>query len=615
MKRILALVLCTLFMTSCEKFLEVEPTDFLAPSTYYQTPKHLEYALNGVYDMLGSTKLYGAQLHSRHNMQADEGFYYSTATANMTETYDFEATNGEVEKLWEYLYIGVSRANIVLANVDNNMSIDEAIRKRVRGEALFLRAYYYFLLVQTYGPVPLRLEPTNSPDDVDMPASSEEDIYKQIIADMETAEALVLPISQIGFGGRVSKSAVRGILARVCLTMAGNPVKAGRSMYEKANYWLEQIILSANNIHALNPSYSNVFIKYAADEYDIKESIWEVEFFGNSSGAIQESGYVGSWIGIRNTATTNDIGYSFGRILATAKHYKLYEDGDMRRDWNIAPFTYAANGTKTPLNLSQPAHYYVRYAGKYRREFEKVLPKSTQLTPINFPLLRYSDILLMYAEVQNELYGPTTEAMEAITEVRKRAWSTGIKSFDITNGGSGYTTSNLPTVQFSGGGGSGAVAKVIVAGGKVSAITFTERDNVTGFLKNGQNYTSVPTVTITGGAGTGATATAQIYTSVDYELTTVQKTNATEFKKLIINERTRELSFEALRRPDLIRWGIFYTVMKENLAIMEQDLSTDAAISWKIATYKNVLPRHVIYPIPSKELEVNRKLDQHYLWK
>ncbi|MFD1628311.1 RagB/SusD family nutrient uptake outer membrane protein [Pseudopedobacter beijingensis] len=613
MKRILVFALCTMVMTSCEKFLEVEPTDFLAPSTYYRTPQHLEYALNGVYDMLGSTKLYGAQLHSRHNMQAEEGFYYSTATANMTETYDFEATNGEVEKLWEYLYIGVSRANIVLANVDNNKAIDEDIRKRIKGEALFLRAYYYFLLVQTYGPVPLRLEPTNSPDDVDMAASSEQDIYEQIIADMEEAEGLVLPISQIGFGGRVSKSAVRGILARVCLNMAGHPVQ-DQSKYQKANYWLEKIILDVDNVHTLNPSYSDVFIKYAADEYDIKESIWEVEFFGNSSGAIQESGYVGSWIGVRNTATSNDIGYSFGRIRATAKHYKLYEDGDVRRDWNIAPFTYAANGSKTALNLSQPAHYYVRYAGKYRREFEKVFPKSTQLTPINFPLLRYSDVLLMYAEVQNELYGqPTSEAIDAITAVRKRAWSSGIKSVSITNGGTGYTTTNLPTVEFVGGGGSGAVAKVTVASGKISAITF-DRDSETFLLKNGKNYSAIPVITISGGSGSGATATAQIYNTSDYELTPLQKTNTKEFRKLIIDERTRELCFEALRRPDLIRWGIFYTTMKDNLAIMETDLGSATTI-WETSTYRNVLPKHVIYPIPSKELEVNRKLVQHYLWR
>lgn len=607
MKRILVFILCALCTTSCKKFLEVKPTDFLSPSTYYQTPEQLEFALNGVYDMLGSTKLYGAQLHSRHNMQAEEGYYNTSATANMTETYDFEATNGEVEKFWEFLYIGVSRANILLANVDNNTSIDENLRNRIRGEALFLRGYYYFLLVQNYGPVPLRLEPTNSPDDVDMAASSEEIIYNQIIADMETAEKLVLPIAQIGFGGRVSKSAVRGILARVCLN---NPT-VNRSKFEKANFWLEEII--KDNVHDLNPSYSNIFIKYAADEYDIKESIWEVEFFGNSSGAIKESGYVGAWIGVRNTATTNDIGYSFGRIQATAKHYKLYEDGDARRDWNIAPFNYAANGSKTYLSLTQPAHYYIRSAGKYRREFEKVFPKSTQLTPINFPLLRYSDVLLMYAEVQNELFGhPTTEGIDAITKVRKRAWSTGIKSFSIV-GGTGYTTANLPTVQFTGGGGSGASAKVTVVSGRISAITF-DRDTETALLKNGQGYTSAPTVTITGGSGSGATATATIYTSSDYELTNLQKTDPVEFKKLIVDERSRELCFEGLRRPDLIRWGIFYDVMKKNLEIMNTDLGSAASV-YQSTTYRNVLPKHVIYPIPSKELEINKKIEQHPLWK
>ncbi len=606
------LIFCVIFLTSCEKFLETKPTDFLAPSTYYQTEQQLNFALNGVYDILGSTKLYGAQLHSRHNMQAEEGFYYSTAVTNMTESYDFEATNGEVEKFWEFLYIGVSRANILLANVDNNVAIDQTIRKRIRGEALFLRAYYYFLLVENYGPVPLRLKPTDNPEDVDFKASSEKVVYEQIIADMEEAEGLVKSIRELGFGGRVSKSAVRGILARVCLHMAGEPVK-DVSKYEKANFWLEKIINDTESAHQLNPSYTDIFIKYAQDEYDINESIWEVEFFGNSSGAIKESGYVGAWIGIRNTATTNDIGYSFGRILATGKHYRSYEDGDLRRDWNIAPFNYAANGSKTYLNLSQPAHYYVRSAGKYRREFEKVLPKSTQLTPINFPLLRYADVLLMYAEVQFELNGIVVKAVDAIEKIRKRAWSTGVKTISITNGGSGYSPSNLPSIQFVGGGGAGVLAKATVVSGKVTAITF-ERNASTGMLRNGENYTAVPSITLTGGSGSGATATATIFTESDYKLTNLQKTDPTEFKNLIISERTRELCFEALRRNDLIRWGIFYDVMKENLAIMDADLGSASSV-WQSVTYRNVARKHVVYPIPQKELEVNKSLEQHPLWK
>src|SRR5690606_16235859 len=138
-----------------------------------------------------------------------------------------------------------------------------------------------------------------------------------------------------------------------------------------------QVIDDVSAGHALNPDYSDIFIKYARDEYDIRESLWEVEFWGNSSGAFQESGYVGSWIGIQNTYTSNDIGYSFGRIVATGKLYRLFETGDLRRNWNIAPFVYQPNGSKSSHALNPlPQDQYKRNAGKYRREYEIVTPKS-----------------------------------------------------------------------------------------------------------------------------------------------------------------------------------------------------------------------------------------------
>src|SRR5690606_40095983 len=86
---------------------------------------------------------------------------------------------------------------------------------------------------------------------------------------------------EVGFGGRVNKSAVAGILARVYLYWAGEPIK-DVSKYQNAKDWAYAVISSAE--HELNPSFDDVFRRLAADEYDIKESIWEVEFFGNRTG-------------------------------------------------------------------------------------------------------------------------------------------------------------------------------------------------------------------------------------------------------------------------------------------------------------------------------------------
>src|SRR5690606_9451239 len=172
------------------------------------------------------------------------------------------------------------------ANVDRNPGLDQSFRDRVRGEALFLRGYFYFQLVQYYGGVPVFDGPTESVVDVDKPRNTIREVYDRIIADMTAAEPFVQDITELGFGGRVSKSAVRGFLARVNLHMAGEPLKDPNG-YAEASKWAKMVIDA--NMHALNPSYPQIYKNYAADQYDIKESIWEVEFFGNRSDQYVET--------------------------------------------------------------------------------------------------------------------------------------------------------------------------------------------------------------------------------------------------------------------------------------------------------------------------------------
>ncbi len=142
----------------------------------------------------------------------------------------------------------------------------------------------------------------------------------------------------------------------------------------------------------------------------------------------------------------------------TSKLYNIFEPGDLRKWFSIAHFAYTASGpngqkTMSALPANENAKNLMRPA-KWRREYETLIPKHNTTTPENVPLLRYADILMIYAEVENEINnGPTPAAIEAVNKVRQRAWSSGIKSITITNGGSGYTSA--PTIAFSGGGGTG----------------------------------------------------------------------------------------------------------------------------------------------------------------
>ncbi|MFA6084267.1 RagB/SusD family nutrient uptake outer membrane protein [Mucilaginibacter sp.] len=510
--------LILLSVSSCTKFLDTKPTDFLSPTTYYQNESQLTASLVGVYDILGSTNVYARHYIARLGMEADEGFYNTDAVVTGPQVYNFSPSDTYIGGFWNDLYVGINRANNLLASVNNNTQIAQAFRDQVRGETLFLRAYYYFLLVQNFGGVPLILDPTLSTENVSVPRSTAKQVYEKIIADMEAAEPLVASINTLGFGGRVSKSAVRGILARVCLYMAGNPVN-DLSKYKEASFWAKKVMDDGDAGHVLNPNFTQVFMNYAQDKYDIKESIWEVEFWGNVAGAYNETGQVGAWIGITSTNTTI-IGQAYGFLNCTSKLYKSYEAQDIRKDLSIAPYVYTAAGGKTNYTSTTDASLYTRNVGKYRREWELVTPRSANATPTNFPILRFADVLLMYAEAENEVNGsPTPPALDALNLVRQRAHAT--------------------------------------------------------------LYTGANTIT-----------------------------SKSDFHDKIIDERSRELCFEALRKPDLIRWGIFVPTMKGVASLMSQQNATN----FYSLAYRNVSDRNLLFPIPSKDMSLNSALVQNPGW-
>ncbi len=592
---------------SCKKILDQEPQDFLNPLNYYVTEAQLNNALNGVYDPLKDATVYGGNNYQGLLGNDADEVHYTRATPIAVYTYDYNANDIYVGQFWTSLYKGIARANTLLANIDNNTALSQTMRDKVRGEALFLRAYYYFRLVDTYGDVPLVLAPVASATDTDIARTASKDVYAQILKDLKESENFVLDIKTIGFGGRVSKSAVRAMLARVCLYMAGNPLN-DVAKYKEARDWAKKVIDDPIAKHELNPSYSQVFINYAQDLYDIKESIWEVEIWGNGTEGYFEAGANGAVNGVPTTNPLTGVNTGYVGILHT--YYNLFQNGDLRRDWSIGNFTYATtgpNGTKTflPANPT-PAQLLARYPAKFRREFETRLPKNSGSTPQNAPVIRFSDVLLMFAEAENEVSGPSQAAVDAVNLVRRRGWSNGVKTITISNGGSGYTTA--PTVTITGGGGIGAAATAVIAGGRVTGISLNP-DAITGTAV-GSNYTTPPTVTISGGGGGGATASATIYSVSEADLTPAQTSSKDTFRALIRDERTRELGTEGFRKPDLIRWGLFVTTMN-SLANALQPIAPGAYYQrW----YSNVQPRHVLWPVPSSELTLNKALVQTPGW-
>lgn len=616
MKKLLLLSLLIYGTISCVD-LDIEPDDFSTTTNYYNTEEELNAALTGVYDALGERFLYSGinkSLVSSFNC-TDEMYLSTKNTTTGPSVYNYAATDDYSNNIWAALYKGVERSNILLDNIHRTM-MDAEAKKVIEGEARFLRAYFHFVLVQNYGAVPIRVTPAASVDDVHNKRIPADSVYKFIYNEMVEAEKMVLPITNYDYAERVTKSAVQGILARVCLFMAGYP-NYMEGMYEKALYWAEKVIDS--DLHELNQDYSQVFINLIQSKYDTKENIWEVGFYTSGKGEIySEKGYLGNTMGIFQRETS--LGYSANIVRVQQKLFDKYNEWDLRRDWCIAPYAYE-NNTLNRI-YKKDTDIYSRFIGKYRREYELITEKS-DYDGTNFPLLRYSDILLMAAEAENELHGPTGKAVGYVNEVRRRAHASGksIKEIVVNEGGSGYVAANT-TITISGGdpvniaGLDPISAVATVSGGKIAAITLAQHGTI---------YTSTPVVNIkctkrneaTGEEeilGSGATATVVMSALEDFDLTGEDVLDYNSLKQVIMDERARELCFEGNRRLDLMRWGILVSTMKE-LATYITETAPDN-VKYAAIAGNNIQEKHNYLPIPEgREIALNHQMEQTELWK
>lgn len=432
MKRLVLLFFACCALHACH-FLDTEMTDTRSTGSYYRNQAEVDAALKGVYAVMGESALYGDVLLCRMGLTADLGYENYWSDRGTIGYYSVRASDTKIKNYWLTLYKGISRANLLLENIDRAKMSDED-RAAAKGEALFLRGWYHYLLAVRFGEIPIVL---TSPDPENLkalrvPRSPLSEVYAQILSDMGEAAGLVRDAAAVGHGGRVTKSAVWGIMARVCLQASGYPLRDA-SRYAEARTWAKKVM--DLGFHRLNPSYEEVFINLIQERYDVKESIWEVEFYGNNIGAYtQAAGMVGRNNGISYTGSNKSIGLSPGMLRPSGTYYKLFQTGDLRRDWTIAPFTYKSDGTKN--NRASASDKWSYFCGKFRREFEQSEYKyMSSYTPINFPLLRYSDVLLMYAEAvaadpADDDAADLALACDCVNQVRRRGFGKEVSTAD-----------------------------------------------------------------------------------------------------------------------------------------------------------------------------------------
>lgn len=381
---------CLLALTlgSCSELLEEVPADTLVSSNFYLTQSDALAGMNAVYGRLNKG-MYNRNFYLYTDEFTDDGMAgigVNNPFIRAIDNFTHAPVNDRFDSAWQEHYDGINRANEVITKVPA-INMDATLRSRIVGEAKFVRALLYFNLVRLFGSVPLVLTPTSSTEGLDVEQAPVDAVYDQIKKDLTDAEAALPLTYSAGDVGRVTKGAAGGMLARMYLT---------RKDWNLTAQKCKELIDSKT--YELWDDYAKIFQVGTENQ---KEAIFSVQFASNVSNGntmmilSMPRGKVPGLTGNEADVPTDDLA-------------KAYETGDRRREVTI----------RNSLDVGGKNYSFTNCFFKY---YDPATFSASTDSGVNYPVLRYADILLMYAEALNELNGPTPEAYALVNQVRARA--------------------------------------------------------------------------------------------------------------------------------------------------------------------------------------------------
>lgn len=436
-----------LILGGCKKFLDQQPITDVGPDMVFSDVPSAYKAIVGVYSRLTGDQGYGIRLSLYYPLDNDE-MQGPTGNADNDRRdmarYTLTSTNAQLERPFNQLFQGIEYANICIDNIPKMAMYtggSEQQKKqlqRMYGEALTLRAQFYFEALRNWGDLPVHFKPAYAQaSEGAFPARVDKDsIYNQILRDLKVAADLVPwrnEVTTIGdqLDERLTKGTVKGLRARIALFRGGYSLRQNGSMQRSADFLTYYQIakdetndIITSNQHSLNPSFralwkDQVGARAVADPNG--ELMFQVTGIGGGSPADTKLGYY-------NGPRMNNLGNSSVNPLPT--YFYLFDSTDQRRDVTIAPYNVNADGT-----TKQGQAITALNDGKYRRDWmtNPVYGPASQAQyfQLKWQILRYSDVLLMFAEAENELNGPTN-AYAALNMVRRRGFGKPINTPDPT---------------------------------------------------------------------------------------------------------------------------------------------------------------------------------------
>ena len=430
------LALATLAMVvignvGCKKIMDVEPVSEIGVAEAFSSPTNAFNSVIGIYDELQGDNGYGIRINLYYPYDSDEGM----TSGNLDNgrrgigRYQHLLSNSELRNPFIQLYRGLEKANLaieqipLMAQYNNGTAIEQRELKRLHGEALTLRAQFLFELIRNWGDVPAPMIPSYKQTELFIPQTDRDSTYDLLIADLSIAKQLLPWRTEVARNERITKGAAMALRAKLALFRGGYSLRSNGQMERRSDYLkYYQIartecaeLMAKRDQHTLNPNFENVWRNVASFTYDpFGEILFEVGAGGGNSNSDSRMGnYDGPSV---NGASK--YGPGGGGILASPLYFYTFDSIDTRRDVTITRYQINADNRKQHRALTQITN------GKYRRDWRvPALPGSALNLGYNWVLIRFSDVLLMFAESDNEINnGPSPEAIAAFEEVRKRGF-------------------------------------------------------------------------------------------------------------------------------------------------------------------------------------------------
>lgn len=454
-----------LSLTACNDFLDVDPDSTSANTEFiYNNEGEISTALNGVYAQILSGSTFGNNLYKDFQLNSDVDFSTNTsetASGNKPARFDTRSDAGNINSLWNALYTGVETANEFIFNLKNSKLYEEKMKTEIAdgentggvvteevpnvtkltqmmGEAKVMRAMFYHELLSYWGDIPFTFKATYETNNLYPEVTDRQVVSDSLIADLRHAAEWMQSDKDATLDApeRISKEAAYAMIARLALQAGGyslnhdaNDVN-GYKMTRPSNYkeyyqiardYAKKVIDAGG--HSLNKSFRDVFVdecNHIVNKGD--DAIFEIPFGKDYSGAWGYAQGPKSEVDANNeTDFSNGAwGSTSGNVRTTRFYRHMFKEGDARRDYICGTWGYSNQGLPA-INFS-----YTMYNNKWSKLWNTVgLGKSsTGNTGINFAYIRYADVLLMFAEADNEVNGaPTQEAIDAVNQVRRRAYN------------------------------------------------------------------------------------------------------------------------------------------------------------------------------------------------